>query len=135
MNTVDRSIALVDAAMRRRFFFTALLPDRPPIDGLLSAWLAAENLPNDIAKIHAELNRRIGDPEVAIGPSYFMEPDIEAPRVLDLVWEHAVLPQLEEHHFGTSVDIRDRYNLDSIRHAVGATTPDAELSPAGPVKE
>jgi len=123
MNTVDRSIALVDAAMRRRFFFSALLPDRPPIDGLLGAWLAAKRLPADAAKIHAELNRRIGDPEVAIGPSYFMEADIANPAVLELVWEYAILPQLEEHHFGTSVDVRQRYNLDAIRHAV-ADQPD-----------
>ena len=118
MNTVDRSIALVDAAMRRRFYFTALLPSRPPIDELLAAWLVANNLSPDTAAIHTELNRRIGDPEVAIGPSYFMEKDIDSPGVLDLVWEHAVIPQLEEHHFGTSIDVRDRYNLDAIRSAV-----------------
>jgi 5-methylcytosine-specific restriction protein B len=134
MNTVDRSIALVDAAMRRRFYFSALLPDRPPIDGLLAAWLAANHLPEHIAKTHAELNRRIGDAEVAIGPSYFMDPDIGAPGILDLVWEHSILPQLEEHHFGTSVDVRDRYSLDAIRKAVASTAValDKEPTPTGP---
>jgi 5-methylcytosine-specific restriction protein B len=82
MNTVDRSIALIDAAMRRRFYFSALLPDRPPIDGLLAAWLQAKKLPPSVAAIHAELNRRIGDPESALGPSYFMESDIGDPGVL-----------------------------------------------------
>lgn len=120
MNTVDRSIALVDAAMRRRFYFSALMPGRWPIDGLLATWLRANHLPDQIAKIHTELNRRIGDPEVAVGPSYFMEPDIGDPAVLELVWEHAILPQLEEHHFGSSVDIRDRYSLDAVRESVAA---------------
>jgi 5-methylcytosine-specific restriction protein B len=130
MNTVDRSIALVDSAMRRRFYFTPLLPDRPPIDKLLADWLTAHELPSEIAKILAELNHRIGDPEFAIGPSYFMEKDIANPEVLVLVWEHAILPQLEEHHFGENIDIRDRYNLESIRKAVAAESGEGSAEAA-----
>ena len=72
MNTADRSIALVDAAMRRRFSFVALHPSEPPTSHILRRWIAATERDAGVADLHDELNSLIHDTDFKIGPSYFM---------------------------------------------------------------
>ncbi|MEJ2856067.1 MULTISPECIES: hypothetical protein [unclassified Saccharothrix] len=116
MNTADRSIALVDAAMRRRFAFVELHPDHPPVQGLLTRWAAANGKDDGRAGLPAKLNRVIGtDREFKIGPSYLMKPD--ADDGLDIVWEHSILPLLEEHYYDRMgrQEVHDTFGLDAIR--------------------
>ena len=117
MNTADRSIALVDLALRRRFHFVEFHPDRPPVKGLLARWLKEKARHMTwIADVVDLANRKImDDRQAAVGPSYFMKHDLNEEAVR-LIWEHNVLPYLEERFYGE----RDRlaeFTLDTLRHA------------------
>lgn len=131
MNTADRSIALLDTAMRRRFAFVELHPSQPPIAGLLRAWLAreqkseentgaalTENL--DAPALLDALNARIAERDLAIGPSYLMRPSIyRKAEALDRVWATSILPLLAEHHYGSGPEALDPYRLDALRNGLG----------------
>ena len=109
MNTTDRSIALVDAALRRRFYFFGFFPDEPPIEDLLSRWLE-ENSPqmNWVADLVETANRKLKDRHMAIGPSHFMKnhPPLDERRV-QFIWEQAVMPYIEEQFFGDEEGLKE----------------------------
>ncbi|NKZ06281.1 McrB family protein [Actinomadura latina] len=115
MNTADRSIALVDAAMRRRFWFVELHPDVPPTSEILSRWLRRKELGDEPALLLAELNSRIEDRDFKIGPSYLMRESAATEAGLARIWRTQILPLLEEHHYGDGTDVQARYGLDVLR--------------------
>ena len=124
MNTADRSIALVDAALRRRFAFLPLHPSEEPTSGILRRWLTSKDYDTWLADLHDEVNSRITDNDFKIGPSYFMREKIATDRTdksLELMWRTDILPLLEEHHFGDlNVDIAARYGLPALRKSLAA---------------
>ena len=75
MNTADRSIALLDSAMRRRFAFVELHPATEPTASMLAKWLERKELPATASTLLSLLNARIDDRDAHIGPSYFMTDD------------------------------------------------------------
>ncbi|MFD1211097.1 AAA family ATPase [Arthrobacter sp. GCM10027362] len=116
MNTSDRSIALMDAAMRRRFAFVELHPDSEPVSRVLPGWLAANDSGPEPAALLQQLNKLIDDPDFRIGPSYLMPKDGRLDeQTLQQVWEHEILPLLEEHHYGQGVQVATRYGLPALR--------------------
>ncbi len=130
MNTADRSIALVDLALRRRFYFVEFHPDKPPVAGLLRRWLGKNGLNNlawaaDVVDLANEKLR--DDPHAAIGPSYFMREGLDDAKV-ERAWERGVLPYIEERLFGESERL-DEFALDSLRAEAGRR-PDANAIPA-----
>jgi 5-methylcytosine-specific restriction protein B len=142
MNTADRSIALVDAAIRRRFHFVAFFPDEPPIQGLLARWLKREKEPQWIAEfvdmVNEELKDRLGGSDLLLGPSYFMKRGLDEAS-LERIWRYNVLPMLEELFYGQR-EVIEEYALERVlrryREQVGSeeeaglaeadATPEAE---------
>ena len=121
MNTADRSIALIDGAMRRRFAFVALDPRTEPTRSLLRRWSEYHRLPTLAADMLDELNRRIDDPDFQIGPSYFMrttDEDAFSDARLARIWSADIQPLLEEHFYGQWDAVASRFTLPSIRKAV-----------------
>jgi MoxR-like ATPase len=130
MNTADRSIALLDAALRRRFFFVPFFPDEAPVEDLLRRWLRRNRSGLLwVADAVDWANRRLNNRNAAIGPSYFLRGDLTEQWVRT-IWRHAVLPYVAEQFFGEE-DRLAEFELDTLRKlgafppAVPVTEPNA----------
>lgn len=108
MNTADRSLALVDYALRRRFAFIHI---RPVFDGMLEKFLTQKAVPkviiSEIQKTLDSINRLIKEDTglgegFLVGHSYFCNPP-EGTEEQSLwfknIIEFEVLPLLEEYWF------------------------------------
>ena len=119
MNTSDRSIALVDLALRRRFHFVDFYPDIPPIEGLLRRWLRRHSPGMEwVAEVVERANHNLGDRHAAIGPSHFMKKELTEDTVRR-IWKHSVLPHIEEHLQGE----RERLEEFSLARLRGVNAP------------
>ncbi len=136
MNTADRSIALVDLALRRRFYFVEFHPDEKPVKDVLHDWLAA-NAPGmewvaDVVERANELMRE--DRHAAIGPSYFMKDGLNEEAVRR-IWKHSVLPYIEERRFGESESLGE-FDLDRLRRrTMAAAQEEGEEQDEGGTEE
>ncbi|KVR14075.1 restriction endonuclease [Burkholderia ubonensis] len=109
MNTADRSLALLDTALRRRFEFVPVMPDArdepgAPLHGLR---VTTGEQVIDIPRMLAAINQRVEalyDRDHCIGHAYFTPlaqvPDGDERLVaLQQVFSNRILPLLEEYFF------------------------------------
>lgn len=102
MNTADRSLALLDTALRRRFEFESLYPDtskNSPLMGLVFDGI-------DIRLMLEAINNRIEalyDRDHCIGHAYFTQlnkvKDDEKLKTLGNIFQNKIIPLLEEYFF------------------------------------
>ena len=122
MNTADRSIALVDLALRRRFHFVEFRPDKPPIEGLLGRWLDRHAQEMQwVARVVEKANEKLDDRHASIGPSYFMREGLNDAKVR-MIWEHNVLPYVEERLFGQEDRLKE-FSLVELRNEAEGHPP------------
>jgi hypothetical protein len=114
MNTADRSIALVDHALRRRFAFLEL---RPLYDVLINyhrkqgSGFPAEQLAEQLMR----LNREIADHHYEVGISFFMRPNLAAE--IGEIWEMEIEPYLREYFFDRPANA-EAFRWKTIREQV-----------------
>lgn len=103
MNTADRSIALMDTALRRRFEFVEMMPDPEVLDDLGVGILSADGEELNVKKMLYVINQRIEylyDREHTIGHAFFTklaeDPTIDT---LAEIFEKKVIPLLQEYFY------------------------------------
>jgi 5-methylcytosine-specific restriction protein B len=112
MNTADRSIKTLDAALRRRFAFIELMPEQQPlagglVDGL-DLWVFLDGLNQRIAE-------RVGR-EKQIGHSFLLEDGepISEPVEFARRFRHEILPLLQEYAYEDYGQLADLIGSDLV---------------------
>lgn len=94
MNSTDKSIALIDVALRRRFTFLELKPNEALIQN------------PDAKEFFTKLNELLED-DYKVGHSYFMGENID----LEFVKEYKIKPLLKEYFYGNSEKLNEILNM------------------------
>ena len=97
MNTADRSVEALDAALRRRFDFIEMMP----VDEKVA-------FGQDIFKLINQRLRILKDCDHQIGHSYFI--DVDSSETLCTVFRNNIIPLLQEYFYG---------DMDQIRLVIG----------------
>lgn len=139
MNTTDRSLALIDYALRRRFYFYRLMPvgrGRAPV---LERWLAKSSMPAarraEILRLFIALNEKVQaelDEHHQVGHSYFMTGGASTPEGLRRIWTRGILPLLEEYFYNRPkrAEILDGFSLERLLAVPEPLLTSAPVEPA-----
>ena len=104
MNTADRSIALLDTALRRRFSFVEMMPKPDVLKNLKIKFGEKETDYIDVAELLTAINQRIEvlyDRDHTIGHAYFcgLSPENATFEQFRSVFEKSIFPLLQEYFF------------------------------------
>ena len=117
MNSADRSIAFIDYALRRRFYFKKMLPN----EGILRQWIDENNstISEQVIKLFNEINDIIAK-DNSLGEDFQLGHSIFFIRDLDELrreWDYRIFPLLEEMFFDNQDEL-DNNILPSYKKIV-----------------
>ncbi len=137
MNTADRSIALIDIALRRRFGFLEMMPSYAVLmEQLLEDYVnekeAVERIEGwknedlmDIRKLMIKvlytINQKIQliyDRDHQIGHSYLLKLKDEDGKTLEFIWYHEIIPLLQEYFYN---------DWEKLRYILGEFVGEVDL--------
>lgn len=113
MNTADRSIALVDHALRRRFAFLRLWPNS---EALSRFHKGKDYDVTGLIAVLGRVNETINDPNYEIGISFFLGEKLG--ENLRDIWEMEIIPYLEEYFFDQPARVTD-FQWGNVRQELG----------------
>lgn len=127
MNSADRSIAVIDYALRRRFPFITLLPNYDLIDEniiLRDGNSECQNMGNFLRKINRNIKNHFNNKDLELGHSYFMkkisslEKDgdlyVMSPKDLQFILFFEMIPMLTEYNNGDDSHLIDIFSEEVL---------------------
>ncbi len=143
MNSVDKSVAPLDAAIRRRFYVVQLRPTPAHLEAAAGAKDSKHNVGKIAAAVLAKINRGIGlflGPDYILGQYYLpsnrklgeME-ETDAKAAFASVWRHKVMPQLFDyfHSRPSALMMLLEHKTLGARSGLAITKPSAEEADEG----
>ena len=112
MNTADRSIALVDHALRRRFSFIPLYPNYKVLSNFhkKTGFSVAK-----LISVLEELNNEIDDKNYHVGITFFLNNNLN--KNIESIWRMEIEPYLEEYFFDQSEKVSN-YRWEKIKDKI-----------------
>ena len=106
MNTADRSIALLDAALRRRFDFVEMMPQEELIEVTEPNKIAKEfKLSTFLKNLNDKISTQLGDDNYKIGHAYLM--NLKTENDLERAICNKIFPLLQEYFYNEKKDLKD----------------------------
>jgi len=115
MNTADRSIALVDHALRRRFAFLELQP-KYAVLRRFHAELETDFPVEALVGVLGKVNGQIRNPHYFVGISFFLDKELN--DTIESVWRTEIHPYLDEYFFDQP-KVLELFTWEAVRPQLG----------------